>query len=476
MTWIIKTNKQTNVNLSLYQGPTARNNVPIELCWCVPIIMNQRRQKEEKDDDDCCPICLREFDTLEEGNRVVRDLCGHRFCQSCMERHLLTQRPTSSSATTRDNNDNDNVVVTAPTLGHCPISRQEQSLFDLVDDATDQPAYPPNTDPHTWSIQNTMYRERHSNGNRNNSWTFHFDATQPHVQWKGLLLPPAEGSTEQQDDNLPTHHVYYFEPGCHYHEKSNTFHGTVRFNDDDNNNNNTAFCGMTSVSWLLQFSSDQRYIASGVVTKHLVNDDDDSNDNFPLDGRWKVVWNNDIGSTVEIRVRANQFQHGPDLYVLHVKDDPVWFAWPSHYHNNNNNRQPVIQRVASGFHHHDHESTTTIPQVGDTIEWSLSSPANEITNITWVSVPSILPTYRSVSLFGIHFAHHICSLLLLLDTNNGGAATIQASEFVGATEWYGVRTGSDGFPLHPTANLPPGWVVGQHVLSVVHGGVGLVPL
>ena len=63
------------------------------------------------DEPEDCPICL---SPASLDDPLLKTLCGHGYCRSCIERVLTTTKSLN------------------PTRAPCPVCRQELSLFDLA--------------------------------------------------------------------------------------------------------------------------------------------------------------------------------------------------------------------------------------------------------------------------------------------------------------------------------------------------------
>ena len=83
----------------------------------------------------------------------------------------------------------------------------------------------------------------------------------------------------------------YFEPGCHFHEQTRTFHGTIRWGQDDCRKR---LKGSPRWDFILGFSSDFRFIARGVFISKKEScqrtECGKYDCKFPLDGTWEVTY------------------------------------------------------------------------------------------------------------------------------------------------------------------------------------------
>jgi hypothetical protein len=139
----------------------------------------------------------------------------------------------------------------------------------------------------------------------------------PYVSFENININHPNGF---DDDGIKwTTPKKYFDPkSCRYHKDSRTFHGLLRWDDDDHqhidtstsecddhhsdqNDHRDCFGGCKrrfhqSDQWeyILNFSSDLRYVARGVLIKHRNpcrrSDCARASCKFPLDGEWSVEW------------------------------------------------------------------------------------------------------------------------------------------------------------------------------------------
>ena len=275
-------------------------------------------------------------------------------------------------------------------------------MFKL--ESNGRPVYTTNTNAPSWPINDLCFQER----NAAEGWSFVFgdkdDPTKrPYVQWKAAHIAN-DGQDEDSDnedgghdgteklDNgqfLPT--KLYFDEGCHFFDKANTFHGTVTFGND------LSFRGSSAISWILQFSSDKRFVSAGAMTHHIDVDTNHGSGTgdydktkirkaFPLDGKWKVVWNDDESGAAELTVRANRFSHFMASYEIQVHARPIRFVWPPSHTDGN---LVTHQELKGGW---NPDTNPEGPAIGDTIEWSIQNDGR-IRKITWVSLDGIWASF-----------------------------------------------------------------------------------
>jgi hypothetical protein len=106
--------------------------------------------------------------------------------------------------------------------------------------------------------------------------------------------------------------------------------------------------------------------------KDKVDEDELHRHEYPLDGKWKLIWLNASGSqqTGNITVRNNEFQQGPYLFNLdYTEPEKIRFRWPL---------DPVYAAAKSGV---NLKKKPTGPPVGERIVWDTTHPA--FREITW---------------------------------------------------------------------------------------------
>ena len=114
----------------------------------------------------------------------------------------------------------------------------------------------------------------------------------------------------------------HFEPGCHWHAATRTFHGSALWEE--------GWYGSKRWEYVMQFSSDFRYICGGSVSMHR--------EATPMDGRWRVCW--DSGETALIEIIAGEWSlMGADYRLDQTSEERPFFFWPSQ-------TVPVKQRLA----------------------------------------------------------------------------------------------------------------------------------
>ena len=272
---------------------------------------------------ECCPICFCGVgeDNDDESNKpmLVRGRCNHEFCIPCIERVLTVPSPISLRVNGRDNGyNNEDDHLSAPTLGRCPICRAEMSLFDLTTTQHDETkemtraAFQKDFDIQNSPLQGMVFIEKNS---RQGIESLHFPLS------RIIGLPAAESRSQEGDTSLanenelalaisplpyidlsnakrssnatywkfdngePVPDKMEFQPGCHYHHPTRTFHGTILWDQlmqaaDDNGKRTdlptcpggtdskksscSLFHGCRQWDFILGFSSDLRWIARGI--------------------------------------------------------------------------------------------------------------------------------------------------------------------------------------------------------------------
>ena len=338
--------------------------------------------------EDGCPICL---GGQQNGETLVRGPCRHEFCIPCVER-VLTAPPLTTMMNHRilDYNpwppSEDLYLSSAPTIGRCPICRAQLNLFHLTKVGTDQEElHPKQYDIAHSKIQGMVFIK---NGGRVGQESIHFPSCQEQdLSSETNALPYINFERVSRDwklddgSDIPARK--YFEPGCHFHEQTRTFHGTIRWTSkDDDMDCKKRFRNSTEWNFILGFSSDFRFIARGVF---VARKDPCRNPNcisrvdckFPLDGTWTATSPDDHGNkrlTRTIQVHGNQMAlyDTSSFNLLHVSDsnlNEVRFSDPDHATILSVDGQPKYY-VTSGLNLRTHPDG---PDIGECIEWAAQS-------------------------------------------------------------------------------------------------------
>jgi hypothetical protein len=183
--------------------------------------------------EEVCPICLLPpSDEL----KFCAGPCLHRICVPDAERILLTKPQLPLQG------ENPDPYLLIPTLGRCPICRRGMSLFEMkLEDGEDLCAK--NTDASEWPITGITFSER-------GRLSVSFDPVQgPSLSWYATQY------VEPQE-------VLFFQQGCHFHDQSRTFHGSVALQDDKHK---LMWGDISLLSCIFQFSFDLRFVSLGVI-------------------------------------------------------------------------------------------------------------------------------------------------------------------------------------------------------------------
>lgn len=306
--------------------------------------------KVSADDDDrstsssdaaVCPMCYNELEG-DDGRVTAVTPCNHSACKSCLESWLL-----------RSNNNG-----SVPTKGKCPICRANINLFQLVSSAADGThLYTKNADlsisPLPGQIMiaeagSPLAREFVSFAGE--AIYFPNDCSRPFIYEPEQHAIMDEEDDESDDDDNKEGRKKYFEEGFHWHDQSCTFHGRLSWN--------RRFAGATGreqsdeyVDFILQVSSDLRYVSGGSIMLHRGW--------TPLDGTWTVsggteksdysIWN------TRIEVKGGWFVSDGYNYRIVFSDHQPIFVWKD-------GRKEVVRAgidsLASGSF-----------SVGDIVEW-----------------------------------------------------------------------------------------------------------
>eukprot|EP00934_Nitzschia_sp_Nitz4_P006107 Nitzschia sp. Nitz4//scaffold130_size63480//7477//9324//NITZ4_006239-RA/size63480-processed-gene-0.75-mRNA-1//1//CDS//3329535159//6097//frame0 len=327
-------------------------------------------EPQHEEHDHSCPVCLTQTESLVWGP------CHHSTCRECMEQILNAQGvnkawPPHSMA---------DVHLEAPTLGRCPICRQELSLFDVVHKDTSDPLYPRDTDymlddRKDSPLRNAVYIPYHG---KIGQLSFHWDwqklrNTQSRRErpFLNLAIPLKQDPHRWMlEDGTYVPRIKYFEPGSHFHVESRTFHGKILWGGSRLNG---------SYEWdvVLGFPPDYRFLSTGRIhmrREYQVNEENLPAEytsqqreqcRFPLDGRWTVSWTTISGQKkrIEIQVRNNEYKQSGWAFFLNLQDPrhPT-IRWPKSTHS---------QTVQEGV---DLEKHPLGPEIGGKVVWTTTSP------------------------------------------------------------------------------------------------------
>jgi hypothetical protein len=261
-----------------------------------------------------------------------------------VERLLLTkQRPPSHDR----NTEMPDAHLAAPTRGRCSICRQEMTLFELkYEDGSD--VIVKDTDVASTALHGLTYVESKAD----------FAALLDDVSI-AFSFPSVTGELASYSCSRAGRvtQIKLFDEGCHFHEKSRTFHGQLSWSrEDDIAFLESKFAENTDI--VLQFSSDWRYITFGTMVHTPRKDFSKA---FPLDGRWQLISQAQGGIVAHIQVMCSTFMHGPGVCRV----------------DTSNPKQPTLrwlfrdgdfeQKAVSGV---DLEAAPEGPSVGQSITWT----------------------------------------------------------------------------------------------------------
>jgi hypothetical protein len=123
-------------------SPTEEEEKLLDAATVAAVATADTAMDQDQDQDGMqCPICFADYeaprkdvddddDTSEKPVLFVHGPCRHVFCQSCLERHLLRSNSDGRSSAARDVR---YAAIETPTLGRCPVCRQEIYLLDVVE-------------------------------------------------------------------------------------------------------------------------------------------------------------------------------------------------------------------------------------------------------------------------------------------------------------------------------------------------------
>jgi len=219
----------------------------------------------------------------------VQGPCEHEFCLPCVERLLLSPRPPSLPS-----HGDENVVIATPTLGSCPMCREDLYLFDLRFRQSGELVHSKETGSLPRELAGSIFVEstEHSSGVIGRG-SYHFPAswtvgdsestdTTPSVPYYNMTnIPRNSGNNNENDDVTTSKKIYLFE-NYHWHTASRTFAGVLPLTDSKIFKEHFV---------VLSFSPDWRFVRQGVVQIRRRHFDsvEDFQSVYSFDGRWKLV-------------------------------------------------------------------------------------------------------------------------------------------------------------------------------------------
>jgi Zinc finger, C3HC4 type (RING finger) len=297
----------------------------------------------------------------------------------------------------------------ASSTGNGPFSTLRSSLTSALTYSTASSSDDNKSKLRSNPLKNSVYVPYRG---RPGQFSFHWD-------WNKLKMHPKDDSSDSQhnkqtqrpflnfaeaiqkqpdkwrlEDGSMAPKIKFMEPGCHFHEPSRTFHGTVQWPKRLNG----------SYEWdiVLGFSKDYRFLSSGRIHMkrgRIVPEKDIPTTysseqramcQFPLDGRWTVSWVNSLGfeKRNEIRVINGEFRQSGWSFFINF-DDPLrpYSLWPRSRH-----RQWVEEGV-------DLIKDPMGPKPGESIRWKTTDP--RFPELFWTrQTVGPIPTPK-VTLFGM---------------------------------------------------------------------------
>ena len=317
-----------------------------------------------------CPVCLLDDVVL------VKTHCNHKVCLPCMER-LLTIPVTPANERNRAHgqvpNDDDDLDV--PTRGRCPMCREPVCLFELenVDISCESPLAI--SKDHKISSTGLAGRVYVSNRSAIGDHSIHFPSTDDGSD----ALPYIDFSLDKRIQ-LSTHRgeavKMHFQPDCHFHEATRTFHGRIRWSDDCAKR----YFGSMFWEYSIAFSADFQYATRGVLVKRRDTcqnpDCMESMCKFRLDGRWRVSWPENASRSDRTYIVHDNVAYDGNAVAAHVDGVNLLLA-KSHDDNSGNREVHAISLKSKPWF----EGEEAI-KIGETIEIG-APPAHPKQRMLW---------------------------------------------------------------------------------------------
>ncbi len=242
-----------------------------------------------------CPICLSSSnDQGSEEITFVATSCNHSFCVNCIERALMKA---PSSTAIRDEDDDDAIhLFHDPTMGKCPICRQNTSLFDLKSipslhhDGNSSSSsslfiHEKNGDISSWPVAGLEFAQKASNRSLRDAneylryfvelkgavegygITFRFHDEIPEIEFE---IPLRVGKRDQWDnmrqgEQFSENQILLQKSkftSWFYFDRTTSFHGKVSFDTPVCRRNNPKYF-YDELCVVLQFSENKRYVRNG---------------------------------------------------------------------------------------------------------------------------------------------------------------------------------------------------------------------
>lgn len=276
-----------------------------------------------------CPVCLQPGTP---DYPLLMTTCGHGFCRGCIERVVMTTKSLN------------------PTCAPCPVCRRELSLFDLQ--------LPSGTKLHEKdttcaALAGKVFVQLRTVGLA----SYHFpvvdadtgdegtDAKLPYLCYESARV---DEFGWKLDNGVRPPPRKFFEPGCHWHAATHTFHGTVLWED--------AWDGSRRWDYVMQFSSEFRYICGGSVTMHKAegapmvspfgpqglsyvqwhasSEDEDGHADSPIVHHMDTLWGNTFVQGMRVGLASYHFmlaasqdaERGEQAYISY--ENPDCAQWP----------------------------------------------------------------------------------------------------------------------------------------------------
>jgi hypothetical protein len=321
------------------------------------------------DQEEVCPVCL-----LDDVS-FVKGQCQHKVCLPCLERILSfpVQRPRDSNTILP----HEDAHLDVPTRGRCPMCRCEICLFDLERDAANDDTDPPtdvmlaiekNHDILATDLKGRVYvRNRLRVGDQSLHFPSDAEEEEAKKQGTGPLLPYIDFSkVEESEFGTKLPEKKYFEPDCHFHFPTRTFHGRLNWGSCSHR-----ISGSLEWEYSIAFSSDFQFISRGVLIKKRNKCSDSScqglDCKFPLDGRWRVSWPDSSLRLDKTCVVHNNIWIESSQFPFSDEE----CNWSIRYQED---KYPVLACPSVGVQKSHHDMAEKEIKVGESLEFSPSDP------------------------------------------------------------------------------------------------------
>ncbi|KAL7569910.1 hypothetical protein ACA910_008574 [Epithemia clementina (nom. ined.)] len=346
-----------------------------------------------------CPICMH------ESIDFVCGPCRHEFCLPCVERLLLSPRAgVTNGRGLVGGGSSSNGMVATPTLGLCPICRQELYLFDLCHARTGEKVHQQNfvlpeelagaifvesTEHYQGMIGRGSYHfpigsVAGGSSDNNNNGSHSSTAVPPYYDMSKV---------SQKSDPTGSSDIVPF-VDCHWHEKSRTFAGILRFPNSELFDHHQV---------ILSFSPNWRFVRQGVVILRRRKDYKTTKEiqlAYPFDGEWKVV--RSVGAILADAFPDHKKFTVQGFGVVESMTNYPCIIRPRHKRDPPGKPTIVFSATMKEFVSLPYDLDLQTESIPIGYEWTWVDPADPEIRMTWIreSISTSVPSDQASSIGG----------------------------------------------------------------------------